>query len=377
MAEHIDATRAVRPGEELDIERLRAYLEQHLPEATGAPATGPAVGPATEPAVGPKNEPQIEIEQFPGGHSNLTYLIRIAGREYVLRRPPHGTQVKTAHDMGREFRVLSHLAPVYPRAPRALLLCEDPAVLGSQFYLMERVRGLILRRDPPPGLTIDAATATRLCEAFVDTLAGLHAIDYQAAGLGDFGKPEGYVERQVTGWSKRYTAAQTDDIATVDQVARWLADNMPPDNAPALIHNDFKLDNLVLDPDDITRVLGILDWEMSTVGDPLMDLGTTLCYWIDPGDPPLLQHIRFGPTTLPGMLSRAELARCYAERSGRDIQNILFYYCFGLFKTAVVAQQIYSRFKQGLTRDQRFAQMILGVRGLTEHAAATLERGTI
>jgi aminoglycoside phosphotransferase (APT) family kinase protein len=357
MTDIIDGARAVRPGEELDIERLRAHLEAHLPGmAPGVP---------------------IEVEQFPGGHSNLTYLLRAGDREYVLRRPPHGSRVQTAHDMGREHRVLSHLAPVYPRAPRPLLFCDDPAVLGSPFYIMERVRGVILRRDPPPGLNIDPATATRLSQVLVDTLAELHAVDYEAAGLGDFGKPAGYVARQVTGWTTRYVGAQTDDLPVVDQVARWLADHMPPDGAPALIHNDLKLDNLVLDPGDITRVLGILDWEMSTVGDPLMDLGTTLCYWVEPGDPPLLQHIRFGPSTLPGMLTRAGLAERYAERSGRSIDHIVFYYCFGLFKTAVVAQQIYYRFQQGLTRDERFARMILGVRGLSEHARAVIERGAI
>lgn len=357
----IDGTRAIRPGEELDTGRLHAYLR--------------ACWPAGEAPISP--DMPLRIEQFPGGHSNLTYLVRLGDRAYVLRRPPHGSQVKTAHDMGREHRVLSRLAQVYAKAPRPLLFCDDPSILGAPFYLMEQVRGLILRRDPPPDLTIDPAMATRLSEVLVDTMAELHAIDYQAAGLDDFGKPAGYVERQVAGWTKRYTAAQTDDIPIVDEVARWLAEHMPADGAPALIHNDFKLDNLVLDPTDITRVLGILDWEMSTVGDPLMDLGTALCYWVEAGDPPLLQQIRFGPTTLPGMMTRAAMARRYAARSGRDIAHVVFYYCFGLFKTAVVAQQIYYRYKQGLTRDERFAQMILGVRGLTDHARTTIERGSL
>jgi aminoglycoside phosphotransferase (APT) family kinase protein len=357
MAVLIDDPRPVRRGEELDLDRLRAYLQAHLP-AQGADAA-------------------LAVEQFPGGHSNLTYLVRWDGREYVLRRPPFGSQVKTAHDMSREYRVLSHLAPVYDKAPRPVLHCADAGVIGAEFYLMERVRGVILRKDPPAGITIDPALARRLSEMIVDTLVELHAVDYQAAGLGDFGKPSGYVQRQVEGWSKRYTGAQTDAIPAVDEVAGWLASHLPPDSPGALIHNDLKFDNLVLDPEDLTRVRGILDWEMSTLGDPLMDLGTTLCYWVDAQDPPLMHQIRFGPTNLPGMMTRAELAARYGERSGRDVSNIVFYYVFGLFKTAVVAQQIYYRYKQGLTQDQRFAMMIMGVRALAEKARLSIAHGAL
>lgn len=356
MNELIDDTRPVRPGEELDLDRLRGYLQAHLLADSSA---------------------EIEIEQFPRGHSNLTYLVRRGEREYVLRRPPFGSRVKSAHDMGREHRVLSRLAPVYAKAPRPVLFCDDTAVLGAEFYLMERVRGVILRKDPPAGLDIDEPLARGLSEMLVTTLAELHAVDYQAAGLGDFGKPAGYVERQVSGWTKRYAGSRTDDIPAVDEVARWLAAHLPPDAAPALIHNDFKFDNLVLDPDDLTRARGILDWEMSTIGDPLMDLGTLLCYWVESGDPPLMHEIRFGPTHLPGMMTRAELAARYGERSGRDVSNVAFYYAFGLFKTAVVAQQIYYRYKQGLTRDPRFAAMIMGVRALAEKARQTIDRGAL
>ena len=342
----LDGTRPVRGGEEIPLPRLREYLAATL-GTTGEP----------------------EVEQFPGGHSNLTYLVRMDGRELVLRRPPFGPKVKTAHDMGREYRVLSPLAAVYPKAPRPVAYCEDASVLGAPFYLMERVRGLILRRDPPPDLPLDRDVARGLGLAFVDALVELHAVDFAAAGLGAVGNPEGYVERQVGGWSKRYQDARTDDVADMESVAAWLDAHRPASPAPALIHNDFKYDNLVLDPQDPTRILGVLDWEMSTIGDPLMDLGTALCYWVQADDAPELQAVRFGPTVLPGTPTRRELAERYAEKSGRPIDHLRFYYAFGLFKTAVVAQQIYFRFRQGLTADPRFAAFIHGVRALAAQAA--------
>jgi aminoglycoside phosphotransferase (APT) family kinase protein len=346
----LDATQPIREGEELDTDSLGAFLEQHL--------EGPGGG--------------LEVEQFPGGHSNLTYLVRWGGREYVLRRPPFGSKVKSAHDMGREHRVLSCLAPVYDKAPRPVAYCEDESVLGARFYLMERRRGMVLRKKPPAGFDLDATTCRRLSEMLIDTLVELHAIDFEAIGLGDFGKPVGYIERQVTGWTKRYADSETDDIPSVGHVARWLAEHRPPDGAPALIHNDFKFDNLILDPTDVTRVVAILDWEMCTIGDPLMDLGTALCYWVEAGDPQPLQMMAFGSTMSPGMMTRRELADRYAERSGRDLTNIVFYYAFGLFKTAVVVQQIYYRYAKGLTKDTRFAPLIHAVRLLTEQAAESI-----
>jgi aminoglycoside phosphotransferase (APT) family kinase protein len=342
----LDGTRPVRAGEELDLPRLREYLAAAL-GTSGAP----------------------EVEQFPGGHSNLTYLVRVDGREMVLRRPPFGSKVKTAHDMAREHRVLSRLSPVYPKAPRPIAFCEDTSVLGAPFYLMERVRGVIVRREPPAGVDLGPETARRLAHAFVDALLELHAVDYAAAGLAELGHPEGYVERQVTGWTKRYQDARTDELPDMETVAAWLDAHRPASPAPSLIHNDFKYDNLVLDPQDPTRIVGVLDWEMSTVGDPLMDLGTALCYWVQADDPADLQAVRFGATSLPGTPTRRELADRYAEKSGLALDQLPFYYAFGLFKTAVVAQQIYYRFKQGLTADQRFAAMIHGVRALSAQAA--------
>jgi len=354
-SDNTDRARPVRSGEELATDRLLPYLRHTLGDPNA----------------------ELEIEQFPGGHSNLTYLLRFGGEELVLRRPPFGSKVKTAHDMSREYRVLSKLAPAYPLAPRPVLFCTDESVLGCDFYVMQRLRGIILRRRIPDGVDLTPATAAALCESFIDTFVGLHSLDFEAIGLGDLGKPEGYVERQVSGWTKRYHGSQTDDLPLVEQVAKWLADNQPVSPPPSIIHNDFKFDNLLLDPDDITRVVGILDWEMTTVGDPLMDLGTSLSYWVQDDDPPPIKAFAFGPTAQPGMFTRRQLIDRYAARSGIDVTPILFYYCYGLFKSAVVAQQIYYRYVKGLTKDERFAQFGLGVQMLVQIAAQTIDSGEI
>jgi aminoglycoside phosphotransferase (APT) family kinase protein len=240
---------------------------------------------------------------------------------------------------------------------------------------MERRHGVILRRELPPEVAAPA-TRRRVCELLVDALAELHAVDYVAAGLGEFGKPAGYIERQVTGWTQRYTGSQTDDLPAVTEVAAWLAAHLPTDGAPALIHNDFKFDNVIYDP-ALTQITGVLDWEMSTIGDPLMDLGTSLSYWSQASDPPQYHALPFGPTAQPGMLTREEVARRYLERSDRHTDSLVFYYVYGLFKTAVVAQQIYYRFAKGLTQDARFAAFIMAVRLLAEQAKGTLHRGVI
>jgi aminoglycoside phosphotransferase (APT) family kinase protein len=280
--------------------------------------------------------------------------------------------------MGREFRVLSRLAGVYPPAPRPLAYCEDPAVLGAPFYIMERRRGLILRAKPPPGLIIDAPTARRLSTVVIDNLADLHSLDFRAAGLGDLGKPDGYVGRQVTGWRDRYAKAKTDDLPALDRVAAWLAGNMPAESgSPALIHNDYKYDNVVLDPANLTRVVAVLDWEMATVGDPLMDLGTTLGYWVQADDPLELQRHAMGPTMLPDTLTRRELADRYADRSGRDVADVVFYYVYGLFKIAVIIQQIYARYVHGHTRDERFARLDELVAVMAEQANRAIATGRI
>jgi aminoglycoside phosphotransferase (APT) family kinase protein len=355
MGVEIDEAGPVRDGEQLDDARLGAYLAAQLPDAAGP----------------------LVVEQFPHGHSNLTYLVRLGDRQLVLRRPPFGNRVKSAHDMGREYRILSRLCRAYPPAPCPVLLCEDEEILGAPFYLMERRRGVILRRPPPADGALPPETVRRLGESLVDNLAGLHGLDYQAAGLGDLGKPEGYVERQVTGWTRRYRDAQTDDVPALERAADWLVANRPGESGAALIHNDYKFDNLVLDPGDLTRVVAVLDWEMATLGDPLMDLGTTLGYWIEPADPePLRRHL-VGPTTAPGSLSRREVAERYGRTTGRDVSNVLYYYVFGLFKVAVIAQQIYARYVRGATRDERFAIFRAVVAALGDRAGQAVESGSL
>jgi aminoglycoside phosphotransferase (APT) family kinase protein len=336
MSSPTDDTRPVRDGEHLDVARLKDYLAAHLP---------PVAGPLT-------------VEQFPHGHSNLTYLVRMGGHEWVLRRPPFGNRVKTAHDMGREYRILSRLCRVYAPAPVPALYCDDESVLGAPFYLMERRNGVILRGTPPDDRPMAPVLVTRLCESLVDHMVALHALDYGAAGLDNLGKPRGYVERQVTGWIKRYEDARTDDVPNLERTMTWLVANRPAESASSfssLIHNDFKFDNLVLDASDLTRVVAVLDWEMATIGDPLMDLGTTLAYWTEADDPAPLHKLLVGPTAQPGSLSRRELVERYGERTGRDVSNMLFYYVCGRFKVAVIAQQIYARHYRGMTRDARFA----------------------
>jgi len=370
----------VRSGEELPLAPLAAWLRGHLPGADSgaAPATAAeAPGAAAE-------SPALSVEQFPGGHSNLTYLLRFGGRELVLRRPPLGASVKTAHDMGREHRVLSRLHTCYPKAPRALAACDDPAVIGAPFFLMERVEGIILRRLLSAGAgAVPAPSRLRaLSEATVDALAELHAVDPAAAGLGDLGRPAGYAARQVGGWTERWRRAATGPVPEVDRAAAWLAEHLPrrtaaaEEDAAALLHNDFKLDNLVLAA-DLGAIVAVLDWEMATVGDPLMDLGTSLGYWLDPDDGEALRLLPVGLTALPGNLSRAEVVERYARATGRDVSGILFHYVFGLLKIAVIAQQIYSRYRRGLTRDERFAPLLDGVRLLGRTAAQAITRQRI
>jgi aminoglycoside phosphotransferase (APT) family kinase protein len=349
-----DRPRAVRAGEELDPNVIRAFLSEALGREVG----------------------EVEISQFPGGHSNLTYLVRAGDEELVLRRPPFGSKVKRAHDMGREHRVLERLARWVDWAPEPVAHCADESLIGAEFYLMRRVRGIILRRSVPEGLTIDAERARKLSETLLDTLVELHGLDPERVGLSDLGHPEGYVERQVVGWTNRYHDAVTDEIAEMPRVATWLAEEMPPSGPGVIIHNDYKFDNVVYH-ETLERIIGVLDWEMATVGDALMDLGTSLSYWVEATDSDAMKNIGFGPTVLPGMYSRKELADRYAEKTGRDLSSILFYYVFGLFKTAVVLQQIYYRYKQGLTKDERFAGLIFGVRLLAATADAAIARGTI
>jgi aminoglycoside phosphotransferase (APT) family kinase protein len=344
--------RSVREGEQLDWTRLVAWLRDHL-----AAADIPHLDLGRDP----------DIAQFPGGHSNLTYLIRFGQVEIVVRRPPLGPVAPTAHDMAREFRWLSAMNRVFPLAPRPYALCDDPTVIGAVFYAMERRRGLVVRAEEPPELRENVAARRAVSGALIDTLADLHAIDVAAGGLSGLGKPAGFVERQVRGWTERWQRAQTTPRPEMDALAAWLREHLPGDPAtPAVVHGDFKLDNVMLDPSDLGRIVAVLDWEMCALGDPLVDLGILLAYWV-PTAPPLdpgaaaapgAPRLRDALTTVthrPGYFTRDEILERYAARSGRDLSGIRFYQVFAIFKIAVVIQQIYFRYVQGQTTDARFA----------------------
>lgn len=327
----------VRPGEELDTTALAAYL--------GAES--------------------VTVEQFPGGHSNLTYLVRAGGREYVLRRPPLGPVAPKAHDMAREYAVLRAVHPHFPPAPEVYRLCEDPSVIGAVFFLMERRCGVVIRGETP---THWRAEAGRISRAFVDGLVELHSIDIERHGLTALGRPEGYLERQVRGWTDRWQRAQNEPLPAMDQVLRWLGEKMPQSGPSTLVHNDYKLDNLILDPEDPARIVAVLDWEMATVGDPLSDLGLTLCYWT------LTDGRERVVTTQPGWYTPAELVAHYGARTGRDVSHIAYYEVLGIFKLAVILQQIYFRWARGQTRDERFRTFDQRVRQLVGAAAARVEQ---
>jgi len=350
-----DAPTPIRSGEELQLGKLEPFLRSHFDIPNGV----------------------FVVQQFPSGHSNLTYAIQLGDREMVLRRPPFGSKVKSAHDMSREFRVLSKLHAAYAPAPEVFLFCDDVSILGAPFYVMAPIHGTILRRDLPPGMPFAPPTARAICESFIDNLARLHAIDYAAIGLTDFGKPVGYLERQVNGWIERYHGSHTHDIAEIERLSAWMREHLPPSIAGTLIHNDYKLDNVVLDPENLAHIVGVLDWEMATIGDPLSDVGTVLAYWVESGDPQELQKIRWGPTNFPGSLRRNELVERYARASGRDVENMAFYLVFARFKLAVIVQQIYYRYHLGLTRDSRFSAMWQVVQILMQAAWRTAQTGSI
>ena len=352
----IDQARPAREGEELDTAKLEAWLRDNLPELTG----------------------ELSVAQFPGGASNLTYLIKLGETQLVLRRPPFGANIASAHDMGREYRVLSKLSAVFPQAPKPMAYCEDDSVMGAPFYVMQRIEGVIMRREMPKDLALDEAGCQQLSESLIDTLFDLHNVDYVAAGLADLGKPEGYVARQISGWDGRWEMARTDDVADVPELRQWLMDKQPGDSGRVgIIHNDYKFDNVILDPENPTEIIGVLDWEMATLGDPLMDLGCAMSYWVQTGDPQPLQLARMGPTNQPGMLNRQKMVERYAQRAGIEINNFDFYYVFGLFRLAVIVQQIYKRFYEGKTKDQRFAAFGQMAMFLNQVAMQTIEKSAL
>jgi len=300
--------------------------------------------------------PIASITRFPGGYSNLTYCITTAEKQYVLRTPPPGAHIKSAHDMGREFKVLSLLKPHFNKVPTPIFFCEDELLLGAPFYIMEKIEGNILRAHNAPKLNLTPVTYETLSEKLIDTLSALHAIDINSTSLNQLGKPEGYIARQVEGWIKRYYNAETDTIESMNATALWLKSFRPIEQAPTLLHNDFKYDNVILAENNFTEIVGVLDWEMATVGDPLMDLGAMLAYWFEAGEGDVFKN--YNLTWLPGNYTRKQLIDRYAKNTGRDLRDIHFYYVFGLFKNAVIAQQIYHRWKQGNSNDARFGALL-------------------
>ena len=336
----------MRPDEQLDMRRLGDYLTGKL---TGSDQT-------------------LAVRQFGGGAANLTYLLDYGAEQYVLRRPPLGPVAASAHDMGREYRVLSVLHQAYPYAPRAFLFCDDLSVIGAPFFVMERRQGVVVRRTMSEAYAAMPDAAQRMSEALVDALAAFHAVDYDALGLGGLGKPAGFIDRQIEGWYRRWHAAKTADLPDMDAVYAWLKANQPANTRVSLVHNDYKLDNVMLAAGDPGRVVAVFDWDMCTLGDPLADLGALLTYWTEPSDPPYLQATAMMPLGEPGFLSRAELVARYAGKSGRAVEAIDFYHALGLFRLTVIVAQIYIRYARGQTQDSRFAAMEFMIPALARRA---------
>ncbi len=326
-----------RPGEELPVAAVDGWLRARVPELSGTP----------------------RVTQYSGGASNWTYRLEYESHDLVLRRPPAGTKARSAHDMGREFRVQQALRPFFPYVPGMVAFCGDPGVLGCDFYVMRRIPGVILRRNLPPGFTLDPGAARRMCCSVIDRLVDLHRIDPKAAGLEGLGKGAGYARRQIEGWSDRWVRARTWNAPRFSRVIGWLKENTPEDVATRIVHGDYRLDNVVLDPEDPSRVVGILDWEMATLGDPLMDLASSLAYWVEAGDDPVAQWTRRQPTHLPGMPTRREVVDDYLSKTGFHPENWAFYEVYGLFRLAVIAQQIYLRYHRGETRNPAFRRFWL------------------
>lgn len=351
----IDQAVDTREGEELDADKVDRFMKAALPDLDGFP----------------------DIRQYPGGASNLTYQVDYGDQSFVLRRPPFGKIAKSAHDMLREARVMKALRPVYPYVPDIVAICDDHDVLGCDFYVMERLKGIILRQDFPEGFNLSEGDTRKLCLNVIDKLVELHQVDAEAAGLDQLGKGPGYVQRQIGGWSHRFRKAKTDDVGDFETVMAWLDDHMPEDVAQCVIHNDFRFDNVVLSPDNPFEVIGVLDWEMATIGDPLMDLGNSLAYWIQSDDDAFFQMLRRQPTHQPGMLTRQEVIDYYLERSGLTVSSFDYYEIYGLFRLAVILQQIYYRYYHGQTRDQRFATFGQAVQYLEQRCLRMIKASTL
>ena len=346
-------TSPVRQNEELDLNALSDHLRAHLP---------------IDDAVA-----DIRIEQFPGGHSNLTYLVHFGRQEFVLRRPPMGPVAPKAHDMPREYKLLCAVHPNFPFAPRPVHLCEDASIIGAPFYLMERRRGLVVRNRIPPEIGDDVSLRRRVSEAVIDTLVALHDVDIYSTGIIQLGRPAGFVERQVDGWASRWQRSKTSEVPEMESVSVWLKERIPSEEYESstkatLVHNDYKLDNVMLNGLDPSRVVAVLDWEMCSVGDPLIDLGLFLCYWTLKDAEESKQGSLAAVTNGPGWMTRDEILERYESQTRRDVSRIKFYETFALFKVAVILQQIFFRFARGQTNDQRFRDFDRNVLSLARAA---------
>lgn len=343
----------VRKGEELDVASVDAALKANIEGLTGTP----------------------EIKQFSSGASNLTYAVTYPNRSLVLRRPPFGTRPKSGHDMFREHRIISALKPVYPSVPNSVYYTDDESIIGAEFYVMDRAIGHMVIDWPNDW---DEKTGRKLCENFFQKLIDLHHVDYIAIGLEDFGKPKGYVDRQIGGWNRRFEKAWTDDVGKFEDVRQWLEDNKPKkEGGAAILHGDFRIDNCILNMDDPTQIDAILDWEICALGDPLMDLGNTLSYWIQADDPPMMQLMMRQPSSVPGMMTRQEILDFYAERTGTDVSNFQFYYVYGIWRLAVIIQQIYYRYYHGQTDNPRFKTFGQMVNALGELSRIKIKTGEL
>ena len=352
MAETIE----VREGEDFDLAAVERHMRENI---EGLPDGG------------------LEVRQFPSGASNLTYLVKIGDWEGVLRRPPLGPLPPKAHDMGRESKLLKKLHEAFPLAPKPYFFCEDESIVGAPFYAMERREGVIVDASFPGGVELTDELRRGISRTVVDTFVELHAVDWQKAGLGELGRPEGFLERQVKGWIGRYDKAKTEEIEEVEPLTEWISRDIPGSPPATIVHNDYKLNNLLLSPEDLTEVRAVLDWEMATIGDPLFDLAVSLSYWVEDGDSQELKEVLPTVASTPGFMTRREFIDRYAEMSGRDLSNMHWYVVFGYFKLAVILQQIYARWHSGQTKDDRFADFDERVKNVILHTYELCRKGDL
>ena len=338
----IDVAGHVRTGEELDIRAVGNWLIEH-----GEDISGP-----------------VEVTQYSGGASNWTYRLQYENADLILRRPPKGTKAKSAHDMSREYHVQRALAEYYPVVPEMVLLCQDESVIGCDFYVMKRIEGIIPRANLPKEINFDELQIRELCTNFIDKLIELHQVPYEGTELEKLGKSDGYCQRQVDGWDSRYEKAKTLNVPSFKYVRQWLKDHVPSDSKTCVIHNDWRFDNVILDPENPSKIIGVLDWEMATLGDPLMDLGSSLAYWVEESDNAIFKATRRQPTHLKGMFTRAEVVEYYLNKTGLKTDNWKFYEVFGIFRLAVIAQQIYYRYYHKQTNNPAFKDFWIVIHAL-------------